>query len=194
MDLPDRVPAEELKRRATSVLVLAFAGDPMTRWVWRDPATYLGVFPEFAMAFGGRAFDHRSAFIAEDCAGAALWLPPGVEPDGAALGALIERTAPSKLAQDIAAVLEQMERYHPREPHWYLPLIGVDPARQNEGHGARLMRRALDAADRDGVPAYLESANPKNLPFYQRLGFERLGTIESGSSPPLFPMLRKPAR
>jgi len=194
MDLQDRVPAEELKRRATSVLVLAFAGDPMTRWVWRDPATYLGVFPEFASTFGGRAFDHRRAFIAEDGAGAALWLPPGVEPDGAALGALIERTAPSKLAQDIAAVLEQMERYHPREPHWYLPLIGVDPARQNEGHGARLMRRALDAADRDGVPAYLESANPKNLPFYQRLGFERLGTIESGSSPPLFPMLRKPAR
>ena len=105
MDLQDRVPAEELKRRATSVLVLAFAGDPMTRWVWRDPATYLGVFPEFASAFGGRAFDHGSAFIAEDSAGAALWLPPGVEPDEAALGALIERTAASKLAQDIAAVL-----------------------------------------------------------------------------------------
>ena len=85
-------------------------------------------------------------------------------------------------------------RYHPREPHWYLPLIGVDPARQSEGHGSRLMRRALDAADRDRVAAYLESANPKNVPFYQRLGFELLGTIDSGTSPALFPMLRKPVR
>jgi ribosomal protein S18 acetylase RimI-like enzyme len=193
MDLQDRVPVEELKRRATSVLLLAFTADPMTRWTWRDPERYLEAFPEFAMAFGGRAFEHGSAFIAQDFAGAALWLPPGVGPDEAALGALLERTAPPELAADIAAILEQMGRYHPHEPHWYLPLIGVDPARQSEGHGSRLMRRALAAADRDARPAYLESANPKNVPFYERLGFELLGTIEAGSSPPMFPMLRRPA-
>jgi ribosomal protein S18 acetylase RimI-like enzyme len=192
MDLPHRLPPEELKRRASGVLLLAFAADPMARWTWRDPERYLATFPEFAAAFGGRAFEHGSAFIAEDFAGAALWLPPGVEPDEAALGALIERTAQPGLEQDIATILEQMGRYHPAEPHWYLPLIGVDPARQGEGHGSRLMRRALEAADRDGVAAYLESANPRNVPFYQRLGFELLGTIQAGSSPKMFPMLRKP--
>jgi ribosomal protein S18 acetylase RimI-like enzyme len=176
------------------VLTLAFAADPMARWVWRDPERYLEAFPQFAPAFGAGAFEHDSAFIAEDFAGAALWLPPGVEPDEAALGALLKRTAPPELAPDLAAILEQMGRYHPGEPHWYLPLIGVDPARQNEGHGSRLMRRALAAADRDARLAYLESANPRNVPFYERLGFERLGTIEAGSSPPMFPMLRKPSR
>jgi ribosomal protein S18 acetylase RimI-like enzyme len=191
VDLQDRLPPEELKRRASGVLLLAFAADPMARWTWRDPERYLATFPEFAMAFGGRAFEHGSAFIAEDFAGAALWLPPGVEPDEA-LGALVERTAQPGRARDIAAILEQLGRYHPAEPHWYLPLIGVDPARQNEGHGSRLMRRALEAADREGRPAYLESANPRNVPFYERLGFERLGTIQSGGSPPMFPMLRKP--
>jgi ribosomal protein S18 acetylase RimI-like enzyme len=85
-----------------------------------------------------------------------------------------------------------MGRYHPSEPHWYLPLIGVDPARQSQGHGSALMRHALAACDRDGRPAYLESTNPRNLPLYERHGFERLGTIQAGASPPLFPMLRKP--
>ena len=191
MDLPDRIPPEKLS--VIRVLTLAFAGDPMTRWTWRDPARYLAAFPEFAMAFGGRAFEHGSAFVAEDLAGAALWLPPGVGPDEAALGALLERTAPPGLTDDIATLLEQMNSYHPSEPHWYLPLIGVDPARQGEGHGAALMRQALAACDRDRQPAYLEASNPRNVRFYQRLGFELLGTIQAGSSPPLFPMLRKPS-
>ena len=50
----------------------------------------------------------------------------------------------------------------------------------------------LDACDRDHAPAYLESNNPKNVPLYERHGFELLGTIQAGTSPPIFPMLRKP--
>jgi hypothetical protein len=42
------------------------------------------------------------------------------------------------------------------------------------------------------VPAYLESTNPRNVSFYRRHGFEVLGTIQVGSSPPLIPMLRPP--
>ena len=83
-----------------------------------------------------------------------------------------------------------MGRYHTSEPHWYLPLIGVDPARQGKGYGAALMRHALAACDRDGMPAYLESTNPRNVPLYERHGFALLGTIQAGSSPPIFPMLR----
>jgi GNAT superfamily N-acetyltransferase len=92
----------------------------------------------------------------------------------------------------LAFAADPMARWVWRDPE--RPLIGVDPARQNEGHGSRLMRRALAAADRDARLAYLESANPRNVPFYERLGFERLGTIEAGSSPPMLPMLRKPSR
>ena len=39
--------------------------------------------------------------------------------------------------------------------------------------------------------ACLESSNPKNIPLYERHGFELLGTIQVGASPPIFPMLRK---
>jgi hypothetical protein len=53
------------------------------------------------------------------------------------------------------------------------------------------MEHALIACDRDHSPAYLESSNPKNVPLYERHGFELLGTIQVGASPPIFPMLRK---
>jgi ribosomal protein S18 acetylase RimI-like enzyme len=185
-------PADEAA--AIGVIVLAFAADPVARWTWPDPAQYLAHFPAFVKAFGGKAFTNGGAYLAEGHAGAALWLKPGIGPDEDALSALLERTAPARIQGDISALLEQMGRYHPSEPHWYLPLIGVDPARQSRGHGAALMRQALADCDRDGLAAYLESTNPKNVPLYERHGFELLGTIEAGTSPPLFPMLRKAGR
>jgi ribosomal protein S18 acetylase RimI-like enzyme len=85
-----------------------------------------------------------------------------------------------------------MGSYHPEEPHWYLPLIGVDPLHQGRGCGSALMRHALLVCDRDKTLAYLESSNSRNIPLYERHGFESLGTIQVGTSPQVFPMLRKP--
>jgi ribosomal protein S18 acetylase RimI-like enzyme len=177
---------------ATAVLVLAFSTDPLARWCWPDPGVYLEYFPPVVTAFGGRAFAAGSAYMVQGGAGAALWLPPGIEPDEAAMDALFQRSVPAHRRGELATVMEKMAEHHPKEPHWYLPLIGVDPSRQRGGHGSALMRHALAACDRAGRIAYLESANPRNVPFYQRLGFERLGTIQPGSAPPVFPMLRKP--
>jgi GNAT superfamily N-acetyltransferase len=143
-------------------------------------------------AFGGKAFELGTADCAADCAAAALWLPPGVSPDEEAMGAIVQQSVAEERIGELLAVLEQMGRYHPAEPHWYLPLIGVDPAQQGKGYGSALPQHAPARCDRDGKPAYLESANPANLPLYERHGFEVLGTIQSGASPTLWPMLRKP--
>ena len=182
--------------RAIAALVPAFGSDPVCRWVWPDPQQYLASFPEFARAFGGRAFERGTAYAVgdyvDDYAGAALWLPPEVQPDEDALAELLLRTVAEEDRDDMFAVFEQMATYHPREPHWYLPLIGVDPSRQGKGYGSLLMRHALAACDRDGTTAYLESSNPANVPLYERHGFEVLGTIRVGTSPPIFPMLRRP--
>ena len=71
-----------------------------------------------------------------------------------------------------ALVLEQAGSFHPEEPHWYLPLIGVDPIEQGRGCGSALLRVGLSRCDADRLPAYLESTNPKNIPLYERYGFE----------------------
>ncbi len=176
------------------VLTLAFGTDPAARWSWADPRVYLASFPRFVRAFGGAAFERGTAYVVDDNKGAALWLPPGAEPDETAMGSLMQETVPESIGKDGLSVMQQMESYHPGEPHWYLPLIGIDPAHQGRGLGGVLMRHALAECDRDGCLAYLESSNPRNVPLYQHLGFELLGTIQAGTSPKLFPMLRKPQR
>lgn len=177
---------------AFAAIVLAFANDPATRWTWPQPDDYLRNMPLLARAFGGKSFALGTAFGIDRFAGAALWLTPEVSPDEEALAGLIERTAPASIQQDAAGVFEQMASFHPQEPHWYLPLIGVDPARQGQRLGDKLMAHALARCDAQQLPAYLESSNPRNLPFYQRHGFETMGKIQVGSSPTIVPMLRRP--
>ena len=177
--------------RVYAVLAMAFVNDPASRWTWPDPHTYLTTFAAIAKAFGGGAFAAGTAHVVGDFAGAALWLPSGVHADEETMGALMFQTAPAAMHSELFAVVEQMGSYHPTEPHWYLPMIGIDPIQQGRGLGSELLRHALAACDRDGEPAYLESSNPKNVPLYQRHGFEVLGEIQVGASPTIYPMLRK---
>lgn len=177
---------------AIETIVLAFAADPMARWTWPNARQYLAAMPRLARAFGGRTFALGSALATGDYAGAALWLPPGVEPDEAGLNELMQSTLAPSQQEHGSTIFEQMAKHHPSEPHWYLPLIGVDPAHQGKGYGDALMAYALERCDRDRAPAYLESTNPRNISLYRRHGFEPIGTIQAGSSPPLVPMLRRP--
>jgi ribosomal protein S18 acetylase RimI-like enzyme len=174
------------------VITLAFSADPIARWSLPNPRVYLEAMPSVVRAFGERAFDSQSAYCVEGVRGAALWLAPGAEPDGDRLVSLFQEHAPAGVVPDLMKVFEQMGQFHPHEPHWYLPLIGVDPACQGQGHGAALMRHALERSDRDGVPAYLESSNPRNISLYLRHGFEIMGEIQVGASPRMVPMCRKP--
>jgi GNAT superfamily N-acetyltransferase len=177
--------------RAIDTIALAFVADPVTRWVWPHAHQYLSAMPRFIRAFGGAAFAHGGAFCSDEYAGAALWLPPGIHADEKRLGELMESTASPDSREAGPAIFEQMANYHPKEPHWYLPLIGVDPAHQGRGHGDALMRFALERFDRERVPAYLESTNPRNISLYRRHGFEPIGSIQVASSPTLVPMLRR---
>jgi len=174
------------------VLVRANWEDPAARWVWPDSQQFLTHFPSFVRALGGKAFAHGSAYYVDGYTGAALWLPPDVHPDENALIALLERTVSEQIQKDFFPVLEQMGRFHPSEPHWYLPFVGVDPSQQGKGFGSALLQHILIQVDRDNMLAYLESSNPRNIPLYKRHGFELLGSIQIGTSPSIAPMLRKP--
>jgi ribosomal protein S18 acetylase RimI-like enzyme len=82
---------------------------------------------------------------------------------------------------------------HPHVPHWYLIHVGVDPAAQGRGLGARLLAPTLERCDREGTPAYLETARAANLPFYRRLGFEVTAESEIIRGPTIWSMWRAPA-
>ena len=179
---------------AVGVITLAFGTDPVARWMYPDPNDYLEHFPRFVRAFAGRSFDKGTAFLATEMSGAALWLPPDVEPEEDPLVELFLSSTADVVQKDLFPMFEQMASYHPKEPHWYLPMIGVEPSQQGRGVGSALLQHTLANADADGLPAYLESSNPKNIPLYERFGFGLIGIIRSGDAPPLYPMLRKPIR
>lgn len=128
----------------------------------------------------------------EDSSGAALWLPPNIHFDEKAVVSTSQSTVSKEIQADGFAAFDQMAKYHPAEPHWYLPVLGVDPSKQGKGLGSVLMRHVLSQCDRTNKLPYLESSNTKNIPFYKRHGYEVLGTIPAGRSQAVFPMLRKP--
>jgi GNAT superfamily N-acetyltransferase len=173
---PDRVPV------LAAVLARSFADDPMIRWPFHDRLVDARAEPLFAAIL---AEYQRVDMVWEagDGAGVAVWIPPGSDA-GLEQMNVATRDAIPPLTDDGA------ERYHafwgwleshiPAEPHWMLDMVGVDPARQGQGIGGALIRHGLDLADRDGVPAFLETGNPRNVPSYERLGFR---VTDEGDAP-----------
>jgi ribosomal protein S18 acetylase RimI-like enzyme len=69
-------------------------------------------------------------------------------------------------------------------------MIAADPSQTGRGLGAALMKHALQICDEQGLPAYLESSNPRNISLYERHGFEVMGEIRTDTSPLMTPMYR----
>lgn len=177
---------------ALNTILLAFSADPQMRWLWPETDTYLAHAPKFFAAFGGNAFKSDTAFYTRDFSGVSLWLPPGVHADEESLITLFETGVEQSKLPAVMEILEQMDQVQPDEPHWHLPLIGVDPAKQGSGYGSQLLQHTLEEIDRRGEIAYLENSNPVNTPLYERFGFEIVDIIRAEEAPPLFPMIRYP--
>lgn len=172
-------------------LVLSFATDPLLRFFFPEPATYVEAFPELARAFARAALDHKAAHYVEGFVASSLWFPPGVEPDRGAIRPMFERTIEHNRLETIFEVIREKAKYHPEEPHWYLQMIGVDPQLQGRGHGSALLTHVLDLIDAENEVACLDSSNPANVPLYERFGFEVMATVTVADAPPVFPMVRR---
>ncbi|HEY0817127.1 MAG TPA: GNAT family N-acetyltransferase [Rhizobacter sp.] len=187
-----RTAAAEEMPHAVAVIVAAFAVDPAARFAWPALRDYLQTMPTAVREFAGTSLACGTAYLAADFSGAALWLPPGVSAGGDAVDKLFRETAKPEHLSDLLSTFEKMGQWHPQEPHWYLAMIGADPKVQGTGIGSQLMRTALARCDSQGALAYLETANPRNVPLYQRFGFEVIGEIQVGKAPRMLPMLRRP--
>jgi ribosomal protein S18 acetylase RimI-like enzyme len=178
------------QRRVIATLVSAFIADPVERWLYPEPLAYLTDFPAFVAAFGGEAFERETVWSLDDCAAVAIWLPPGVEADGDAIVGVLSESVSTDKHADTFSVLEQMDAAHPKDPHWYLPWLGVDRARQAAGLGADLLRQCLVRVDADHSSAFLETPNPRTVPFYERHEFQVTSVAQAGACPPVTSMLR----
>jgi len=178
--------------RAIAKLVLAFGTDPVARWMYDNPHEYLLHIPRLFRALGKSSFEAGAAQRTSDGYDVALWLPPGVRGDDGPLEAVLAESIAGGKLVDVGSVFEMTEHYRPTEPHWYFSLIGVEVLHWNEECGATLLQHGLRQCDREHRPAYLWSSNPQNTSLYRRHGFEIMDTIQVGSSPSIFPMLRQP--
>jgi ribosomal protein S18 acetylase RimI-like enzyme len=134
---------------AVSAIVKAFSADPAARWMYPDSQQYWEHFQSFVNAFAGAAFEHGGADSVDGYLAAALCITPGIHPDEQAMAKLIRSTVPEGDQANPFALFQQMDRYHPAEPHLYLPMIGVDPAHQGQGYGSALLQHALARCDRE---------------------------------------------
>jgi GNAT superfamily N-acetyltransferase len=198
-------PATRADIRALSrTLGLAFFDDPVMTWMLPDAdvrrrrlhTLFEALTRHHHLAHGGVEVACGDGDVG-GVGGAALWDPPGTwrQTRFEELRAMprLLLTFGRSLRRGLVAE-ELMKAAHPEEPHWYLAIIGSDPAVRGRGFGQELMRSRLDRCDAEHAPAYLESSNPDNVPYYQRFGFEVTGEIRlPDGGPSLVPMWR-PAR
>jgi GNAT superfamily N-acetyltransferase len=91
-------------------------------------------------------------------------------------------------------VQRAMEERHPREPHFYVRLVGVRTALHGQGMGSALMQPTLERADAAGLPTYIEASSERSAALYERLGFVHMDVLElPEGGPPLRLMRRPPA-
>ncbi|XVQ10142.1 GNAT family N-acetyltransferase [Spirillospora sp. CA-255316] len=158
--------------RAARTLRRAFADNVFTRHVIAAD-DHLRRLEEFQELFVARiGLPHGRVWVAGDVDAVSVWTTPETGPE--IFGELAPRFA--ELAGDRLGAYEAAETamgaHRPRGPVWFLGVVGVDPGRQGSGLGRAVIRPGLEAAERDGVPAFLETSEARNVAFYERLGFE----------------------
>jgi GNAT superfamily N-acetyltransferase len=175
----------------------AFYDDPPFVWmmpVERKRSAQLRRFFEIELRAVGIA--RGNVWTAAELPGAVISTPPGNWrlPPSAMLrhGLAYTRAFGARLPQ-ATVLLSRMESRHPRQPHHYIPFVGVAPERQGAGIGTRLMQPTLDRCDQEQLPAYLEATTERNAALYTRLGFEQVAELQYGATQPLLLMLRPPA-
>lgn len=195
--------AADRVEEAGELLARAFLDDPFSAYVIRDRGERPDALPflyEVGVRYGALFGEVYAAHAPDDSLiGAAVWLPPGqhrttpersVEAGFLDLAELLDPEPLERFARVQGHVAEVHERDAPTD-HWYLMLLGVEPARQRRGLGAALLHPVLARADAAEVACYLETFAEENLAFYARHGFVVVTRgVEPGSGVPFWTMRR----
>ncbi|MFG2435308.1 GNAT family N-acetyltransferase [Streptomyces sp. NPDC048508] len=180
----------------------AFQSDPVSGWVFPDPAYRRATHHRLMAAFTDIVLAEGRVDLAEDGSACALWLDvPAEDHDGAEGAGQEDEDGPAQLRAAVDPDNERVELIgrltadvHPSgRAHTYLWMIAVSPERQGEGLGSALMEPVLDRCDREGLAAYLEASNARSRALYERLGFVVTGgPLALPDGPAMWPMWREP--
>ena len=192
-----------LKERGvgTAVLGRAFAEYELLRYYFPDETERRAAADTFVFIGLSVCLKYGEVYASsEKLEGVAGWLPPGKSPFGARQ---IIRSVPLSVLfrfgrqgagrlQAYGRFIDNLPRRLVPYPHWYLQIIGVDPAYQGQGFSSRLLRPVLERIDRERMPCYLETNAEKNVAIYRRFGFEVVSEDKlPGTEVTTFAMLRK---
>jgi len=171
----------------------AFSDDAMIRWPM--PEATPAMLQELWRVILAPYVESGVLWKIGGCDGGAAWLPPAV----AARFAEIEqstRAAISPLTGDggarYSAFWDWLGDHLPGEPCWFLDAVAVAPAAQGRGLGRALVTHGVELARADGCPAFLETGTPRNVPFYQSLGFQVVDEQRAPDGGPMIWFMQTP--
>jgi ribosomal protein S18 acetylase RimI-like enzyme len=190
MAVPRRATGADVQRLCLTAM-LAFADDPVLRWLYPDDA-------EFAAGRGAvfrvpvlRWLAHGETWTTDDGVALAAWVPPGRPTVDVDVGPDTEQ--PEWRLERFDALRGAMTANTPPERHWYLNLLATHPDWQRQGLGGLLMGVMFERADRDGLACYLETETTANVAYYRHHGFEvRTEWDLPVDGPHMWGMLRPP--
>jgi len=190
---------EEDVARLVEVLVRAFDDDPIAHYFFRGTRRHeRGLRRFFDIQMRREYLAAGEAWTTTALAGAALWSPPDRPRPGMRdllrlVPLLGDLMGVGRDAGNVARLLADIERARPAELHWYLGVLGTDPARQRTGVAGALLGEVLPRIDAEGLPAYLETSKEENIAFYARHRFTVTGEIAApDGGPTLWLMWRPP--
>lgn len=203
--------AREDLDRANVVVARAFAPDPVfcfslpTRKGFTDEDRLAAAHWAMGLSLKyGHHFGH--AFAAKDAnadpKAVAVWLTPASFPisviKGVKAGLLqgLWRQQPGVLFRLLRclATSERLRRRHCSGSMWHLLTLAVDPDRQGQGLGSRLLDHGLARVDAARLPCVLDTENPVAARLYESRGFHVAATARVGKEGPMVRLMIRPTR
>jgi ribosomal protein S18 acetylase RimI-like enzyme len=164
-------------------------------WLFPNADARRRKLPTFFRSLLRASLPFGEVYTTDDARCAAIWNPPGTFPMGwytdARLGLATTRLVGLRTAA-CARGLMYFASHHPKERHWYLQMLGTDPDRQGRGVGSAIMAPVLERCDGERERVYLESSKERNIPFYERHGFQVAEEIQVPGGPVVWAMWRDP--
>lgn len=177
-------------------LAQAFQTDPALSWILPDPDHRARALRSLFCVLAPADLRAGVALRSAGDEAASLWRAPGqansgtfeflrtVVPLVAAFGTALPRGLKVQASIDLHRLKGRF---------WYLHYVGVRPEHQGKGHGGRIIRAQIAVADLDGLPCWLETATPANVPLYERLGFVTQAEWDISGGPHFWGMMRPSA-